>query len=411
VNIISPKWIVTCDDSFNIFEDYSIVFDEKIIDIDLSSKILEKYPNANNIEVSTNSILMPGLINSHIHLEFSANKTSLKYGDFIVWLNSVIKNRDNLIEKATKELIDQKLRDLIKNGTTTIGAISSYGYELESCANSPMNVIFFNEVIGSKPDMIDTLFADFKARVKNSQAHDSDSFKSAVAIHSPYSVHPFLIREVLKIADQNQMPVTAHFLESDQEREWLDSSKGAFEDFFKNFLNQTRSLTTPEEFIKQFKNSTNISLTHCVEVDNHHLKMINKCGASIIHCPNSNRLLSKKTLNIESLDELNNINLAIGTDGLSSNYSLNLFDELRSALFMHTSIEPNALAQKLLYSATKGSAKALGVDDRGSIEKNKIADMILFDLDVESKEDIALHTILHEKNITHTFIRGKNELH
>jgi cytosine/adenosine deaminase-related metal-dependent hydrolase len=406
VNLISPKWIVTCDDSFNIFEDYSIVFDENIIDIDLYSKILEKYPDAKTIEVSNSSILMPGLINTHIHLEFSANKTSLKYGDFILWLNSVIKNRDHLVEKATKEL-----SDLIKNGTTTIGAISSYGYELDSCANSPMNVIFFNEVIGSKPDMIDTLFADFKARVKNSKAHESDNFKSAVAIHSPYSVHPFLIREVLKIADQNQMPVTAHFLESDQEREWLDSSKGAFEEFFKNFLNQTSSLTTPEEFIKQFQNSTNLSFTHCVEVDKNHLKMIDDCGASVIHCPNSNRLLSKKTLNIESLDELDNINLAIGTDGLSSNYSLNLFDELKSALFMHTSIEPNTLSQKLLYSATKGGAKALGVSNRGSIEKNKIADMILFDLDVESKDDIALHTILHEKNITHTFIRGKNELH
>ena len=53
---------------------------------------------------------MPGLINSHIHLEFSANSTTLKYGNFMNWLNSVIKSRDELINKATKQLIDAKLK-------------------------------------------------------------------------------------------------------------------------------------------------------------------------------------------------------------------------------------------------------------------------------------------------------------
>lgn len=53
---------------------------------------------------------MPGLINSHIHLEFSANKTSLKYANFYSWLNSVIKNREKLIENAKTSLIKQELK-------------------------------------------------------------------------------------------------------------------------------------------------------------------------------------------------------------------------------------------------------------------------------------------------------------
>jgi aminodeoxyfutalosine deaminase len=104
---------------------------------------------------------MPGLINAHVHLEFSANKTTLKYGNFVEWLFSVIEHREELIEKATKELIDAELKTMLQNGTTTIGAISSYGLELPSCVASPLNVVYFTEVLGSKPEMIDTLFTDF----------------------------------------------------------------------------------------------------------------------------------------------------------------------------------------------------------------------------------------------------------
>jgi hypothetical protein len=52
-----------------------------------------------------------------------------------------------------------------KTGTTTIGAISSYSFDLEPCVKSPINTVFFCEVIGSKGDMVDTLFADFKNRL------------------------------------------------------------------------------------------------------------------------------------------------------------------------------------------------------------------------------------------------------
>jgi RIO kinase 1 len=58
---------------------------------------------------------------------------------------------------------------------------------------------------------------------------------------------------------------------------------------------------------------------------NDELKQIKNLNGTIIHCPNSNRLLGNSSLNLEYLD---GINLAMGTDGLSSNYTLNLFDEI-----------------------------------------------------------------------------------
>ena len=403
--LLTANWIVTCDDDFTIIENGAVVFDKQIVAVGTQESILKQYPTLENNYCGENSVLMPGLINSHIHLEFSANKTQLKYGNFMDWLYSVIEHREDLIEKATSEVIDNELNNMLKCGTTTIGAISSYGFDMESCIKSDLNVVYFTEVIGSKADMIDTLYTDFQAKYKNAKAHKNDKFIPAIAIHSPYSVHPFLIREVLNQARADDVSVSAHFQESKAENEWLTKSSGEFTDFFKNFLQQNISLSQPFEFLALFKGIKNLSFTHCVEANEKELKMIKDLDASIIHCPNSNRLLNNSILNI---DFIKDIDMALGTDGLSSNNSLSLFDELRSALFMHTSTHLNTLSKKLLLSATKGGATALGLN-KGSLKVNSDADIISITLPqlCKNADDLATAIILHTKNVSNTYIQGE----
>ncbi|MGB3752175.1 MAG: aminofutalosine deaminase family hydrolase [Arcobacteraceae bacterium] len=401
-------WLLTCDEEFGIIENGAIAFDEKIVDVGTIDEFQVKYPNDTIEYLGSNSILMPGLINTHIHLEFSANKTTLQYGNFVQWLFSVMENREELIEKATKELIDNELAKMITKGTTTIGAISSYGFDMESCVQTPINVVYFTEILGSKPEMIDTLFTDFKAKLKTALENSSNSFIPAVAIHSPYSTHPFLIREALQIAHEKKMAVTAHFQESKAENDWMSHSNGEFESFFKDILDQTQPLTKANEFLDQFKNIENLSFTHCVEANKNELGQIKDLGATIIHCPNSNRLLNNSILNMSYLED---IPLAMGTDGLSSNNTLNMFEEIKNAFFMHTNLDPNELAQKLLTASTSGGANALGLK-KGILAKEYDADIISFTLpDVcKNKADVATAIILHSSDTTHTFIKGIDEL-
>ena len=403
MKILKADWLLVCNDDFTVIEDGAVVFDQKIIDVGKSSQIISDYPDVDIEDCGENSLLMPGLINSHVHLEFSGNKTTLQYGDFLDWLTSVIASREELIEKATEDVIDCELDAMLKTGTTTIGAISSYGFDLPSCIKSDLNVVYFTEVIGSKMDMIDTLFADFKAKLENAKQHKSNNFIPAVAVHSPYSVHPFLIREVLKIANENNMPVSAHFQESKSENDWLNYSKGSFVDFFKNFLQQTMSVTKPSEFLAQFKGIKNLSFTHCVEANASELNQIKDLDATIIHCPKSNRLLNNTSLNLDYLDD---IDLALGTDGLSSNNSLSLFDEMQTALFIHRSNDINFLAKRLIQASTIGGAKALGLD-KGQLVKNMDADIISFKLpDTCNIDNLCTSILLHTKNVDNVFIAG-----
>lgn len=405
MKIISANWIVTCDENDSIIKNGAIVFDDKIIEIDSLDEIEKKYPNIEINKLENNSVLMPGLINSHVHLEFSGNSTTLKYGNFYSWLNSVIKFREELINKADKKLISLKLEKMKKTGTTTIGAISSYSFELEACLKSPINKVFFCEVIGSKGDMIDTLFADFKSRLNNAKKFASKNFIPAIAIHSPYSVHPFLVRETLNLARNENLAVSSHFLESREEFEWLHKDEGSFLEFFKNFLNQEKAVSKPMEFLNLFSNIKNLSFTHCVEASNNDLEKIKELGASINHCVTSNRLLNNTKLD---LDRLGEIPFTIGTDGLSSNNSLSMFDELRNALMAHYDKNVIEFSKKLIKAATLNGSRALGLN-KGVIGKDFDSDIISFSLpdNLEDVEDLYMQIILHTKFVDNVIIGGE----
>ena len=406
MKIISANWIVTCDENNSIIENGAVVYDEKILEIGSFLEIKEKYPNLEIEELKENSVLMPGLINSHVHLEFSGNTTTLKYGNFYSWLTSVIKHREDLINKADKKLISTKLDRMKKTGTTTIGAISSYSFDIEACLNSPINKVFFCEVIGSKADMIDSLFADFKSRLNNAKKFASKNFIPAIAIHSPYSVHPFLLRETLKLAREENLAVSSHFLESKEEFDWLHRDQGSLLEFFKNFLNQEKAVSKPMDFLNQFINLKNLSFTHCVEASDADLEKIKSLGASINHCVTSNRLLNNTKLD---LNRLKDIPFTIGTDGLSSNNSLSMFDELRNALMAHYDKNVLDFSKILLKAATVNGSRALGLN-KGVIEKDFDADMIYFSLpdSVEDKNELPMHIILHTKFVDKVIIGGKD---
>ena len=403
MQIISPNYILTPK---VLLTNLAIAFDKTIQSIAPLTELKERYPQAKITILKENSLLMPGLINSHVHIEFSANKTHLSYGDFISWLYSVIENRENLINDCGIECMEKAISSMLKSGITTFGAVSSHGMDLEACANAKQNVVFFNELIGSQATMADALFGDFISRLNASKTVTRDGFHPAVAIHSPYSVHPVLIKKALKIVKDENLKLTAHFMESDAERDWLDKNDGDFKDFFTNLLKQNHAISDAKEFLEHF-NGSNALLTHVVNANEDELNTIASSKHTIIHCPISNRLLGNNTLNIKELND-KNIRWIVATDGLSSNYKLDLFEEMKISLFMHSSAPLLKFAKALIDGVTINAAEALGLNT-GEIKEGKNADMIVLDLDTKPTDELAIHLILHRYNISKVYINGTLE--
>lgn len=401
MKIITPETILSPTEQLS---GMSIAFDTHIRAIGQRHELLEQFPEAEFVETPLHSMVMPGLINPHVHLEFSGNKSTLKYGSFLEWLYSVIEHREELIGNCNEQCMAKACDDMLQSGITTFGAVSSYAMDLEAAANAKQKVVFFNEVIGSQATMADTLYDDFMSRLEASQQVEREGFTPAIAIHSPYSVHPALIKRALAHATQHNILTSAHYMESPAEKEWLESNSGDFEPFFKDFLKQEYAVNTSKEFLDLFKGKPTL-MTHVVQANDEELKQLSKDGHTVIHCPISNRLLGNGPIDLDQLDK-NSVPWVMGTDGLSSNYALDLMEEMKIALFMHADADLLPLAKELLASATSKSAAALGLNT-GEIAVGREADLLVIDLEATPNEQLPLHLLLHGYNIKQIYINGE----
>lgn len=382
---------------------HGIVFDTTILEVAPNEVLRERYgPECH--ELGEGSLIMPGLINPHVHLEFSANRSTLVYGGFMPWLSSVIANRDELIGRCDEGCIQHQIDAMLSCGITAFGAVSSYGFDLDAAARCPQKVVYFNELIGSDPAMADALYSDFQERLFTSQSIRREGFYPSIAIHSPYSVHRILIQKALKHAQEHGLRVSAHFMESPSEREWLDTNSGDFQPFFQNFLKQHQAANTATEFLSYFENVPTL-FTHVVHASADELAQLREGNHTVIHCPVSNRLLGNGTLDLERLQS-DAIRWVVGTDGLSSNYALDLFEEMKIALFMHHTQDLHLLAQRLWQSVTHDAAEALHLNC-GKIAPAYDADLLIATVEYPINDQLLIHLLLRTPRIESVYIQGQ----
>ncbi len=407
MKILCADYIVTCNDNFDIIKDGAICFDNKIVQIGKADKVIEDNPYAKVKKLSPNSVIMPSLVNTHVHLEFSANKTTLIYGDFVKWLQSIISKRDELQKNCNDICYENAINEMLESGILAFGAVSSFGDDMISCYKAPQRVVYFNEILGSNADMIDEIKSNFDKRVQKSFEMKSKSFIPALSIHAPYSTHPILANHITKLAKKDNLLISTHFMESLAEREWLDSGSGKFKEFLNTFNKNAKPMYSPAKYLDLFEECKTI-FVHANCCTQNEYKKISSLGSYISHCLVSNRLLNNPLLNLKTVLQ-NNIPLCIGTDGLSSNISLNIWDELRSVLFAHIDIDVLTLSKYLLNAATRNGAYALGLEESAYLQNGKNADMvtILLPDHVEDLKQLPLELILHTKKVKSGYINGE----
>ncbi|MFL1705803.1 metal-dependent hydrolase [Campylobacter sp. MOP7] len=402
MTIIKAKFIMLCDENFTILKDKAVAFEDRILKTGEASELIKEFPQADFIDAK-DAIIAPAFINPHVHLEFSANKTSLVYGDFLEWLSSVIASRSELSKEANQALIAKTIKEIQRSGVGTIGAVSSFGSDFEPCVSSSARIIYFNEILGTNEQILETNKQNFISRFKKSKEAQNELFIPAISVHSPYSTHPKLANFALQIARDENLIVSTHLMESNHEKDWLTNGSGGFKEWLSKFNKSATPFYDVNSFISLFSGIKTL-FTHCVYLND--FSKFEREFHSVTHCAFSNRLLSKKTLNLQNLiDE--KIPFNIGTDGLSSNISLNFFDELRANLLIHSEFNPQNLAQILILASTSNAAKALGLN-LGEIATGKIADIAVYEGFGEIKEsELALMLLLHTKNCQSLYINGK----
>lgn len=401
--IIEARYIFLCDECFNILENKAFVFDEYIMELGDFDFLCKKYPQATLIKTPPNSLILPAFINPHMHLEFSANSYSLHYGDFLKWLKSLMLSRTTLSQKAKNTLIKSTLNTMLKSGTGTIGEISSFGADLTACVQSPIRVVFFNELLGVNATGNEAKKAEFLSRFKKSKKFKNKLFIPALSLHSTYSTNENLALFLLDLAKKEDLLVSAHFLESKHEAKWLKNGTGQFKAWLTFFEKNPKPKYNVQSFIKLFKNQRTL-FTHCVWFKD--FELLDKNVHFITHCAFSNRLLSQKSFALKKALKAG-MSVHLGTDGLSSNISLSMLDEMRANLLIHKNFKDlSSFAKTLILMATRNGAKALNLE-LGEIKAGKIADFSVFKVDECDLTQLPLQFILNAKKASKLFIQGK----
>ncbi|MBL9079996.1 MAG: amidohydrolase family protein [Planctomycetes bacterium] len=125
------------------------------------------------------------------------------------------------------------------------------------------------------------------------------------------------------------------------------------------------------------------ALAHCVHTTARERELLQASDTAVLHCPSTNLKLGSGIAPIAAYRALG-LRVALGADGAPCNNRLSMLTELRqAALLQNLAAGPGAWrAEQALWTATRGGAIALGLDDRvGRLAKGLRADVLLFDLD------------------------------
>ena len=153
---------------------------------------------------------------------------------------------------------------------------------------------------------------------------------------------------------------------------------------------------------------------HCVYSDDNDLDIFNSRGVTVATNPVSNMKLASGICNVQKIID-KGINLAIGTDSVASNNSLDFMEEMKVMTIgckVH-SADPTAVTPAdALRAATLGGAKAQGRKDTGLLKEGFKADLIVVDISQPNMHPVhnLINNIVYSssgKDVILTMVDGK----
>lgn len=166
------------------------------------------------------------------------------------------------------------------------------------------------------------------------------------------------------------------------------------------------SIDSPFDYLKELGLlGQNFLAVHAIQATDRDIALLKKSRTPVAHCPRSNKELGVGRMPLKRFLDAG-ITVGLGTDSLASVPSLNMWDEMRFALSVHT--RDGITARNVLELATIGGAKALGLsDDIGSIAPGKIADIIAVPLPSRNTGDLFSDLLRETKQCIMSMVNGK----
>lgn len=346
-------------DTANI-EKKDILINDDIIekiekDIDKDIEVDEKI-NAKNM------LIMPGLINTHTHLAMSIFRGYKADKKLMDWLeNAIFPVEDKLKPEDIYWNSYLSCLEMIKSGTTTCNDMYfGMNKTVEAINDTGLRAVVAWCI---KDDSIKDKVEQTREYAKRYNKKDS-KIKIYVSADAPHTCNPKTIKLCVDLAKELNTGIHMHLAETIEEETKI---KSKYKKRSTEYLNDLNVFDVP------------VVLAHGIYISDTDIEILKNIKGGISHNPISNCKLSSGICDVVKLRK-NGINVGLGTDGIGSTTTMDMFEEMKTAAYLQkvNTMEPTSiLAYDILKMATIEGAKVLGLENEiGTIEVGKKADII-----------------------------------
>jgi cytosine/adenosine deaminase-related metal-dependent hydrolase len=334
------------------------------------------------IEDYPGSVLMPGMVNAHTHLELThfpswkirkgVDYAPRGYVDWIVQLVKICRalSRDELLHS-----LHEGVRISLAAGTTTVGDILTNFSLLPDYMKMPVSGRVYLEAIGHDPVKCGARKGEIASAISS---FSGDFLLPGISPHTPHTLSEKFMKEIHAMAAAAGLPSMIHVAESSDEVDFFFDSTGRIAEEIYTMSGWEEYLPPPRRISPiAYLDSLGVldsatTCVHTVHVNPLDVGILRDRGVSIVICPRSNDRLVVGSPPL-MLFRASRLPLAIGTDSLASNDSLSLWDEIR---FLYARNPRIFTPDELLSIATIGGAKALHLEGRaGTLDVGKRGDI------------------------------------
>ena len=354
----------------------------------------------------TGKIIMPGLYNCHAHAAMTFFRGYASDRSLEDWLfNHIIPSEGKWTPDFIRTATTLAAAEMIAGGTVSftdmyyfMDTVADVAYETGMMANVS------NAVVGLDKDTYDfhkdNVYGQTLRAIEKYHKKMDGRVKIDASIHGVYTSHPPAWAQVMEFTHAHGLDMHVHLSETRTEHDGCIKQYGRTPArvFYDHGVLDVRTLAA-----------------HGVWVTAGDISLLREKGVTVAHNPLSNLKLASGLAPVcKMLD--GGVNVAIGTDGVSSNNSHNMFEEIKiaSLLQKYLTHDPKAMpAYKTLELATTNGARAQGREkESGKISEGFDADMIILDFNNASQtpcidpiQNLAYST--SDKDVEMTIVRGK----
>ncbi len=358
------------------------------------------------------SILLPGLINAHCHLDYTDMAGDIPPPKtFTDWIAAILsaKSAWGYSDYARSWL--HGAHQLLKSGTTTVGDVETMPDLLpEVWDATPLRVMSFLEMTGIRAKRLPAEVLR-EAVEKITSLHHARN-RAWLSPHAPYSTLPELLQRTARMAMKRGWRVSIHVAESQPEFDMFQHARGPMYDWLKRNERDAGDCGLGSPIAHLARNrllGENVLAIHANCLARGDATLLAKNKTSVVHCPRSHDYFRHPPFERARLAAAG-VNLCLGTDSLATvrkagrtKPELDLLAEMRALMDQDHTVAP-AEALKL---ATVNGARALGLAGKaGELRPGAWADVIAIPLRGKSKNFCEV-VLAHTGNVSASMIEGR----